>query len=368
VGKRLICRSVFPGAGGDKPELATVSSVRAHKIEKTVMAEKVPTQRKRKLPPSTENPEGTADAKDACTVNDGNIKGHKGASKKEIIPPGVPYQVSMRAGLLKEPATRILSWNVAGLRAVLKKDPQAFTKLVEKEQADIICVQEIKLSEAHISQVLSVMNMPGWHATWNCCTAKAGYSGTATFSREKPLSVKISIDKPEFDTEGRIVVTEHKDFWLINVYVPNSGEGLKRLHERVNSWDPALSAFCKRLEASGKYVVLAGDLNCAHRDIDIHSPKTNLKSAGFTIEERNSFQTQLIDAGFEDSFRKQHPDAVGYTYFSHRFKARENNKGWRLDYFLVSRPLLSRCHDSFILRSVEGSDHVPIGLVLKNEA
>jgi exodeoxyribonuclease-3 len=210
--------------------------------------------------------------------------------------------------------------------------------------------------------------LPGWKGfEWSFAT-KSGYSGTAILSKDKPLRVIKSIESgnEEFDTEGRIVAGEYNNFWLVNSYSPNSGQKLDRLAERTNVWDVKLSAFCKELERQGKPVLLTGDLNCAHKEIDIHSPKTNLKSAGFTIEERTSFGKNFInECGMVDSFRAQYPgQVVGYTYFSHRSDARATNKGWRLDYWLVSSSLADKCHDTYILKETEGSDHVPLGLVL----
>ncbi|KAH9614311.1 hypothetical protein KSS87_008812 [Heliosperma pusillum] len=183
---------------------------------------------------------------------------------------------------------------------------------------------------------------------WTCSVAKAGYSGTAIISRIKPLSVEYGLGIPSHDAEGRVVTAEFDSFYLLCVYVPNSGDGLRRLE----------------LEKS-KPVILTGDLNCAHQEIDIYNPAGNKRSAGFTIEERESFENNFLTKGFVDTFRKQHPDVVGYTYWGYRHGGRKTNRGWRLDYFLVSESLADRVHDSYILPDVLGSDHCPIGLVLK---
>eukprot|EP00803_Ostreobium_quekettii_P001739 evm.model.scf_239.4 EVM.evm.TU.scf_239.4 scf_239:92113-94459(+) len=205
--------------------------------------------------------------------------------------------------------------------------------LLAAEKADILCLQETKVQDVHTAAIEA--GLPnGWHAHWNCSTTKKGYSGTAVFSRQAPLSVTKGIGVEEHDGEGRVITAELEDLYVVNAYVPNSGAKLERLEYRVTSWDTQFSAYLKGLEAR-KPVILTGDLNCAHQEIDIHSPKTNLRSAGFTVEERTSFTKNFIDNGFVDTFRRQYPDVVGYTYWSYKRKARENNKGWRLDYFLV---------------------------------
>ena len=183
--------------------------------------------------------------------------------------------------------------------------------------------------------------------------------------RQPPLSVVSGMGGEEPDGEGRVLTAEFEKMFLVNVYVPNSGEGLKRLDYRVNQWDVKFSEYLKSLEARGKPVVLTGDLNCAAQEIDIHSPKTNLRSAGFTQEERESFAQRFVGNGFIDCFRRQHPDVVGYTYWGYRFNLRAKNKGWRLDYFLASEALESSLYDCYHLPDVMGSDHCPLGLVLK---
>ncbi|KAK8713382.1 hypothetical protein V6N13_148601 [Hibiscus sabdariffa] len=199
---------------------------------------------------------------------------------------------------------------------------------------------------------------------WTCSNAKLGYSGTAIISRIKPLSVRYGLGISDHDSEGRVVTAEFDSFYLLSVYVPNSGDGLRRLTYRTTEWDPSLSNYIKELEKS-KPVILTGDLNCAHEEIDIYNPAGNRRSAGFTIEERQSFGTNFLSRGFVDTFRKQHPGVVGYTYWGYRHGGRKTNKGWRLDYFLVSEAIADAVHDSYILPDVVGSDHCPIGLVLK---
>ena len=259
-------------------------------------------------------------------------KASEGGSEAESKPHNVKvYSTAMRPGPPSTAAKRLISWNVNGIRAVLKKDPLALKKLCHDNELDVLCLQEVKCTKKDIEkdaiETILRTQLSGWNGfEWNFA-AKAGYSGTAVFSKEKPLKVIKTIEtgNEEFDSEGRIIAAEFSDFWLVNSYSPNSGAKLDRLTERTTVWDAKLAAFCKELEleGKGKPVLLTGDLNCAHKEIDIHSPKTNLKSAGFTIEERESFGKNFIEgAGFVDTFRAQHPDVVGFTYFSHRFDAR----------------------------------------------
>ncbi|KAL0555003.1 hypothetical protein IC582_008934 [Cucumis melo] len=259
-------------------------------------------------------------------------------------------------------SVKILSWNVNGLRALLKGS--SAVELAEREDFDILCLQETKLQEKDILTITKSL-MDGYHYTyWTCSVSKLGYSGTAIISRIKPISVRYGLGISEHDGEGRVVMVEFDSFFLLNVYVPNSGDGLKRLSYRITQWDPSLSNYMKELEKL-KPVILTGDLNCAHQEIDIYNPAGNRKSAGFTIEERQSFETNFLEKGFVDTFRQKHPDVVGYTYWGYRHGGRKTNKGWRLDYFLVSDRMAEKVHDSYILPDVGGSDHCPIGLVLK---
>lgn len=282
--------------------------------------------------------------------------------------PAPVYSEAMRPAAPSGPTFKMITWNVAGLRALMKKSPGVFPELVAREAADVLCLQETKLQEGHAHTGLAEqMGLPGWHAHWNCSTARLGYSGVAVLSRVPPLSVRLGLGQEEHDGEGRLITAEFPDFFLVNVYVPNSGEGLRRLEYRVGpgGWDAALVAHLADLRAR-KPVVVTGDLNCAHQEIDIHSPKTNLRSAGFTQEERDSFASRLLcEACLADTFRRQHPGVAAYTYFTYKFNCRAKGKGWRLDYFLVSESLMERVHDSFLLPDVLGSDHVPIGLTLK---
>ncbi|PSC68027.1 apurinic endonuclease-redox isoform X3 [Micractinium conductrix] len=247
----------------------------------------------------------------------------KRAPAKPKAPAGPLWDSSLRPAPLAEdvPACRILSWNVAGLRALLKKVKEVADgkragenipsplALAQAEGADVVCLQEIKLQEDHCADALAGLELPpGWHCSWNCSRDKKGYSGTAILSRQEPLSITYGIGAAEHDGEGRVTTAEFPSFFLVNCYVPNSGEGLKRLDYRVGSWDKVFAAYLKGLEARGKPVVLTGDLNVAPTELDIHNPKGNLTSAGFTPEERQSFQEQLLgSAGLVDTFRAQYP-------------------------------------------------------------
>ncbi|CAL5207609.1 unnamed protein product [Lathyrus oleraceus] len=259
---------------------------------------------------------------------------------------------------------KLLSWNVNGLRALLKLEGFSALQLAQREDFDVLCLQETKLQEKDIKEIKQRLLDGYENSFWTCSVSKLGYSGTAIISRIKPLSVRYGLGISDHDSEGRLVTVEFDTFYLITGYVPNSGDGLKRLSYRVTEWDPALSNYLKELEKS-KPVVLTGDLNCAHEEIDIYNPAGNKRSAGFTDEERKSFETNLLSKGFVDTFRRQHPGVVGYTYWGYRHGGRKFNRGWRLDYFLVSESLVDKVHDSYILPDVIGSDHCPTGLVMK---
>ncbi|XP_004516362.1 DNA-(apurinic or apyrimidinic site) endonuclease, chloroplastic isoform X2 [Cicer arietinum] len=261
-------------------------------------------------------------------------------------------------------SVKLLSWNVNGLRALLKLEGFSALQLAEREDFDVLCLQETKIQEKDIEEIKKRLIDGYENSFWTCSVSKLGYSGTAIISRIKPLSVKYGLGISDHDSEGRLVTAEFDTFYLITGYVPNSGDGLRRLSYRVDEWDPALSNYLKELEKS-KPVVLTGDLNCAHEEIDIYNPAGNKRSAGFTDEERKSFETNFLSRGFVDTFRKQHPGVVGYTYWGYRHGGRKNNRGWRLDYFLVSESIVDKVHDSYILPDVVGSDHCPIGLVMK---
>ncbi|KAH9545782.1 hypothetical protein CY35_12G064700 [Sphagnum magellanicum] len=286
-----------------------------------------------------------------------------------------PHWVAYNPALMRPspPATsdntmKLLSWNVNGLRALLKEkgvehaEGSLIARLALREDFDILCLQETKLQEKHVEEIQKSLSESYAESSWSCSTSKLGYSGTAIISRNKPLSVRYGLGIPEHDTEGRVITAEFNDFYIVVSYVPNSGNN--RLTYRTEKWDPDLSHYLKVLEQT-KPVILTGDLNCAHQEIDIHHPDGNLQSAGYTPEERASFARNFLEKGFVDTFRNQHPNAVGYTYWGYRSGARPKNQGWRLDYFLVSELLANRVYDSYILPDVDGSDHCPIGLILK---
>ncbi|KAK1578980.1 hypothetical protein Q3G72_034688 [Acer saccharum] len=259
---------------------------------------------------------------------------------------------------------KLLSWNVNGLRALLKLEGFSALQLAQREDFDVLCLQETKLQEKDVESIRESL-IDGYESSfWTCSVSKLGYSGTAIISRVKPVSVTYGLGIADHDSEGRVVTAEFDSFYLICCYVPNSGDGLRRLPYRISEWDISLSRYMKELEKK-KPVILTGDLNCAHQEIDIYNPAGNRRSAGFTDEERQSFGTNFLSQGFVDTFRAQHPDVVGYTYWAYRQGARKTNRGWRLDYFLVSGSIADKAHDSYILPDVGGSDHCPIGLVLK---
>ncbi|GMY19063.1 DNA-(apurinic or apyrimidinic site) lyase, chloroplastic isoform X1 [Fagus crenata] len=258
---------------------------------------------------------------------------------------------------------KLMSWNVNGLRALLKLKEFSALQLAQKEDFDVLCLQETKLQEKDVEEIKCLID--GYDNTfWTCSVSKLGYSGTAIISRVKPLSVRYGLGISDHDSEGRLVTAEFDSFYLLNGYIPNSGDGLRRLSYRVTEWDPSLSNYMKELEKS-KPVILTGDLNCAHEEIDIFNPAGNRRSAGFTDEERQSFGTNFLSKGFVDTFRRQHPGVIGYTYWGYRHGLRKTNKGWRLDYFLVSESIADKVYDSYILPDVGGSDHCPVGLVLQ---
>ena len=249
---------------------------------------------------------------------------------------------------------KLISWNVNGLRAALNK---GFPDFFQAENADIFCVQETKMQpeQAEIS-------FDGYLQYWNSAVKK-GYSGTAVFTRIKPLSAFYGIGIEEHDQEGRVITLEFEGFFLINVYTPNAQRALERLPYRMR-WEDAFRAYTKRLDET-KPVILCGDLNVAHREIDLKNPKSNVGNAGFTPAERDRM-TALLGAGFTDTFRCLHPDETdAYTWWSYMFKAREKNVGWRIDYFLTSDRLREYITDARIYPEVMGSDHCPVGLTLQ---
>lgn len=249
---------------------------------------------------------------------------------------------------------KLISWNVNGIRACVTKGFLDFFKEVD---ADIFCLQETKLQEGQIN-----LDLEGYHQYWNYAEKK-GYSGTAIFTKAEPLSVSYGIDIEEHDKEGRVITLEFEDFYMITVYTPNSKQALERLEYRMK-WEDDFRAYLKNLETK-KPVIVCGDLNVAHKEIDLKNPKNNIKNAGFTTEEREKF-TELINAGFIDTYRYFHPDTEGvYSWWSYRFNARKNNAGWRIDYFCVSDALKDRLVSADIHMEILGSDHCPVELIIK---
>lgn len=250
---------------------------------------------------------------------------------------------------------KLISWNVNGLRACLGK---GFPEFVSKELPDLLALQEVKMEEGQAELPLP----PGYRVYWNSAERK-GYSGTAVLARTEPLSVSRGMGVERHDHEGRILTLEYPDFWFVCVYTPNSQQELARLSYRME-WEDDFRGYLLELDRT-KPVILCGDLNVAHKDIDLKNPGPNRKNPGFTQEERDKL-TALLEAGFVDTFRHFYPDRTGaYSWWSYRFRAREKNAGWRIDYFLVSRRLEEQVADSLIYSDVYGSDHCPVGLLLK---
>ena len=246
---------------------------------------------------------------------------------------------------------RLITWNVNGLRACIGK---GFEDVFWNLNADMFCLQETKLQAGQVR-----LDLPGYEQFW-CCAEKKGYSGTAVFTKIPPLSVSYNLGIPEHDNEGRVIILEFDRFYLVCVYTPNSQDGLKRLSYRME-WDDAFRAHLIALDAK-KPVITCGDLNVAHKEIDLKNPKANRMNAGFSDEERGKF-TELLDAGFTDTFRHLYPDLTGaYSWWSYRFNARQNNAGWRIDYFLVSKELNGKLKSAKIHMDVLGSDHCPVEL------
>ena len=248
---------------------------------------------------------------------------------------------------------KFISWNVNGLRACVGKE---FEQQFKDLDADFFCLQETKMQAGQLD-----ISFPGYESYWNYADKK-GYSGTAIFTKHKPLSVTYGIDIDEHDHEGRVITLEMEDFYLVTVYTPNSQDGLRRLDYRMK-WEDDFQAYLHKLDEK-KPVIVCGDMNVAHQEIDLKNPKTNRKNAGFTDEEREKM-TQLLSNGFIDTFRTLYPEQVTYSWWSYRFRAREKNTGWRIDYFLISECLKDRLEDAKIHTEIMGSDHCPVEIILK---
>lgn len=250
---------------------------------------------------------------------------------------------------------KLVSWNVNGIRASLNK---GFLSFIEKENPDILCLQETKAEQGQ-----AVIDLPQYKEYWNSSKAKKGYSGTAIFTKFAPISVTNDMGMPEHDKEGRVLALEFPEFYLVDVYTPNSQRELTRLEYR-QQWDKDFLAYMKKLEKK-KPVIFCGDLNVAHQEIDIARPKQNTFSAGFTAEERSGFDN-IVNAGFIDTFRLHYPEATNmYSWWSYMGGARQRNIGWRIDYFVVSESLKEKVKDAFIRMEVMGSDHCPVGIILE---
>lgn len=248
---------------------------------------------------------------------------------------------------------KFVSWNVNGLRACIGK---GFLDYFMGTDADVFCLQETKLSDGQLS-----LELPGYRLYWNYADKK-GYSGTAVFAKEEPVSVTYGVGVPELDTEGRMITLEYPNFYLVTCYTPNAQRELARIDHRLN-WDKAFRARLMALDAN-KPVIVCGDLNVAHKEIDLKNPAANRGNAGFSDQERESFQ-KTLDLGFTDSFRYLHPEETGaYSWWSYMFHAREKNAGWRIDYFLVSNRAASQIREASIRSEILGSDHCPVELVL----
>lgn len=322
---------------------------------------KTPPSVTKKIQKSKEPPKSSSEEK-----SEGRGKKAKQGKKSQgnlesFIKSDIKYDVG--DGKIDKDIIKISSWNINGLRAVLKKNE--IENYISKEKPEIFCLNETKVDKEALDAEQIGKQMPkGYFQYWNCCKCSKGYSGVAVFSQYKPLSVKADLGIPEHDQEGRTLTLEFEKFYLISCYVPNAGEKLVRLSYRTKKWDIAFRDYLNELKKK-KHVILCGDLNVAHHEIDISNPKGNLRSAGFTVEEREEF-TKLLETGFVDSFRELYPKEVKYSYWSMRSNARASNKGWRLDYFVVNKDCFDKgVKDSQINNNIHGSDHCPIELTLK---
>ena len=251
---------------------------------------------------------------------------------------------------------KIYSWNVNGIRAIKDK---GFIEWITKEQPEILCIQETKIQENQLSDELK--NIEGYYSYFSCAEKK-GYSGVATYTKQKPISVTYGIGIERFDNEGRIVITEFDDFTLFNIYFPNGQRDEERLNYKMEFYD-ALLGYCELLRANGKKLIICGDYNTAHNSIDLKNPKANENYSGFLPMER-AWMDKFISYGYVDTFRYLHGSEVKYSWWSYRFKAREKNVGWRIDYFFVTEDLLSELKEADILNEVIGSDHCPVSIIL----
>ncbi|MBU3171037.1 exodeoxyribonuclease III [Clostridium estertheticum] len=251
---------------------------------------------------------------------------------------------------------KIYSWNVNGIRAIKNK---GFIEWVESEQPEVLCLQETKIQEDQISDELK--NIEGYYSYF-CCAQKKGYSGVAIYTKQKPISIMRGIGIEKFDSEGRILIAEFENFTLFNIYFPNGQKDEDRLNYKMEFYDELL-AYCEKLRKKGKKLIICGDYNTAHNVIDLKNPKANEKYSGFLPIER-AWMDKFISHGYVDTFRYLHEEEVKYSWWSYRFKARENNAGWRLDYFFITKDLLSELKEASILNEVIGSDHCPVSIII----
>jgi exodeoxyribonuclease-3 len=256
---------------------------------------------------------------------------------------------------------KIIAWNVNGLKSLLKTD--YLDNMIKDENPDVFCMGETKLSCPYDDiEKQIIIRFPHFkYRYWSPCKTRGGYSGTSIFCKKEPLSVQYGLkykDK-EIDEEGRVIVIEYKKYYILHVYTPNSGQSLNRLEWRTTVWDRAFENYINNLQKT-KPIIICGDLNVAHQEIDLKNPKTNLKTAGYTVEERESFNKILYNCNLIDSYRKLNPDKIEYSFWSYMRNSREKNIGWRIDYFLLSKSLEKKIKESFILSKILGSDHVPI--------
>jgi len=252
---------------------------------------------------------------------------------------------------------KITTWNVNGLRAALNK---GFSDWINQYDTDVLCLQEIKSLKDQIP--VESQEVDGYHSFWNSAERK-GYSGVLTYTKQEPIETRLGLGVPEFDVEGRVIRTRYEHFYLYNIYFPNGQRGQDRVDFKLNFYEKLLEE-CDQLHQAGEQVIITGDFNTAHTEIDLANPKSNQKTSGFLPEEREMI-TKYLNHGFKDAYRELYPDKVEYTWWTYRFGARERNVGWRLDYFLVSESLMERLVDVQILSEVLGSDHCPVTLTLK---
>ncbi len=261
---------------------------------------------------------------------------------------------------------KIIAWNINGIRAAIKK-PFLFN-LINTENPDIFCLGETKMScpYEHVDIIIKENIKKKYYSYWSLCSTKKGYSGTVIFTKIKPLNIiyGLKIDDIEYDNEGRVITCEYTNYYLIHVYTPNSGQNLERLTFRTEIWDIKFKEYIQKLQEH-KNIILCGDLNVAHTEIDLKNPKSNERTAGYTIEERNNFNLLLNDTNLIDAFRFKQPTEIKYSYWSYKFNARQNNTGWRIDYFLLSNTLKTKIISNDILTNILGSDHAPIILQIK---